>query len=204
MWDYYVHTTLGWIELIACLTTVICVFQLTTQNIWNFFWGILGCVLYGYLFYSSHLFADFTLQIAYFLPIQFYGLWYWYYQGDAVFKNTLVPRQMSKGEQSLAVLVTIFGTGIAWVFYANFTSASYPGWDSFILAASVVAQFLLSKKITENWMFWIAVDLVAVPLYYAKELYVTSALYAVLLILCIKGLLEWMDSEIVEEVEENV
>lgn len=203
MWDYYVHTPLGWLELFACLCTVICVFQITTQSLWNFFWGILGCILYGYVFYQSHLFADFTLQIIYFLPIQFYGLWYWYFMGDVSFNNTLVPRQLNQSEQTLAVLMIMFGWVTSFLLYKNFTSASYPGWDSFILVASIVAQFLLSKKITDSWFIWIAVDLVAIPLYYVKELYVTSGLYVVLLCLCVKGLFDWMDSEIVDEVEEE-
>lgn len=199
--QYYFHTTLGVLELVASALTIICVFQLAKQNIWNFLWGSIAVILFGYIFYKSHLYADTVLQWGYYLPIQFFGAWFWYYQGDEG-KNTLHPRGMTHGEQVLTSLSIILGTGIVGTLFWKYTNASYPGWDSFILVASVVAQYLLSKKFTENWVLWIMVDIVAIPLYFVKELYVTSGLYVILLCICIYGIFQWMDSEIVDEVED--
>lgn len=199
--QYYLHTTLGRIELIASVLTLVCVFQVAQQSIWNFLWGGIAVILYGYIFYKSKLFADTVLQWGYYLPIQVYGWWYWYYKGiDG--HNTLHPSPLNQGEQVLITLMLILFTIVAGLFFANYTTASFPFYDSFIMVTSIVAQYLLSKKFSENWILWIMVDIVAIPLYYAKGLYVTSGLYVILLCMCIYGLYQWVDDEFFDEVEE--
>jgi nicotinamide mononucleotide transporter len=199
MIQYYFHTQLGILELIAAGLTILCVFQLTQQSIWNFLWGSIGVILYGYIFYSINLFADMTLQWGYFLPIQLYGWWYWYYKGDKVVdgrlqKDTLEVTTAEPIEWFGMFVLIAAGTLVAGYLYHNYTSAHYPYWDSYILVASIIAQFLLSKKFLENWILWISIDLIAIPLYYVKGLYVTSGLYCILLLLCIKGLIQWWAS----------
>jgi nicotinamide mononucleotide transporter len=71
------------------------------------------------------------------------------------------------------------------------TDASFPFTDSIVLVFSVLAQFLLMQRKLENWYCWILVDLIAVPLYTAKELYLTAAIYFVFLILAVWGLVNW-------------
>ena len=50
---------------------------------------------------------------------------------------------------------------------------------------------MMSKKIVQNWWFWIVGDVLVIGLYIYKQLYLTSALYAFFLVVCIVGLLEW-------------
>ena len=65
------------------------------------------------------------------------------------------------------------------------------GWDAITTALSLVAQFMLSRKWIANWWLWIAADVISIPLYIYKELYLTAGLYFVFLIMCIIGLREW-------------
>ncbi len=71
------------------------------------------------------------------------------------------------------------------------TDASFPWWDAGVAMTSVAAQILLSRRYVENWVLWIAVDLAAVPLYAAKQLWFTAGLYLVFLGLAIWGLARW-------------
>jgi len=73
----------------------------------------------------------------------------------------------------------------------SFTDASFPFWDGAIAALSVLAQFLLSRRHIESWYLWIAVDLLAIGLFYTKELEPTAALYGVFLVLATLGLYRW-------------
>ena len=73
----------------------------------------------------------------------------------------------------------------------NFTDASFPFWDGAIAALSVLAQFLLSRRHIESWYLWIAVDVLAIGLFYTKELEPTAALYGVFLVLAALGLYRW-------------
>jgi nicotinamide mononucleotide transporter len=60
--------------------------------------------------------------------------------------------------------------------------------------ASLVAQYLMTCKYLENWVIWMAVDVVAVGVYGVKELYLTAGLYAVFFVLCVIGLRSWWKS----------
>ena len=75
--QYYFYSTLGWVEITATICLLICVYQAVTQNIWTWFWGTIGVILFGYLVYSFQLYSDAALQFLFFLPLQFVG-WYWW------------------------------------------------------------------------------------------------------------------------------
>jgi nicotinamide mononucleotide transporter len=87
----------------------------------------------------------------------------------------------------LALLVTICHGFLLF----RLTDASFPFTDSLVLVFSVLAQLLLMQRKLENWYCWILVDAIAVPLYAAKELYLTSAIYFIFLVLAVWGLLNW-------------
>lgn len=60
-------------------------------------------------------------------------------------------------------------------------------------ASSVVAQILLNKRYIENWVIWIVVDVVSIPVYIYKELNLIALLYVVFLGLAITGLTKWIN-----------
>jgi len=66
-----------------------------------------------------------------------------------------------------------------------------PFLDALTIALSLVAQWLMLRRFVEHWLVWIAVDLVYVPLYVWRELPLTGALYAVFLLMCLRGLVQW-------------
>ena len=71
------------------------------------------------------------------------------------------------------------------------TDASLPYWDAATTILSLIAQYLMTRKKLESWLFWITVDVLAIGVYIAKELYVTSGLYTVFLVLAITGFMTW-------------
>jgi nicotinamide mononucleotide transporter len=77
---------------------------------------------------------------------------------------------------------------------ATRTDASFPYPDAFTTIFSLVAQWLMSLKKLESWYFWIAVDVVAIGVYYAKGLYLTTGLYSLFLLMAVIGLLKWRRS----------
>jgi nicotinamide mononucleotide transporter len=176
------------IEFFANLFNLLSVF-LANRNSFHTWWtGIIGTILLGILFYEVKLYADVILQV-FFILTGIWGWWNWRYGGR---KKTELPITRVGWQQLfifgiLAVLLTI-GHGS---LLHTLTDASFPFIDSIILVCSIIAQFLLMKRKLESWYFWILVDSVAVPLYAAKELYLTSSIYSVFLILAIWGLLHW-------------
>jgi nicotinamide mononucleotide transporter len=73
----------------------------------------------------------------------------------------------------------------------SFTDAKAPIVDSLLASASLVAQYLLARRYLENWVYWILIDIVSIPLFASRSLYWFSGLYVVFLILAIQGFLSW-------------
>ena len=71
-------------------------------------------------------------------------------------------------------------------------SASF--FDALTTSISLCAQWMLNRKYVESWYAWIAADLIYIPLYAYKELYLTAGLYAVFLVMATMGLFHWRGS----------
>lgn len=150
--------------------------------------GIVACVLLGVLFFQSRLYADVTLQI-FFIVTSLIGLLNWQSTKNKVqLPITRIEIKKTIGFGLLAALVSL---AYGWMLQ-QYTNASYPFVDSLVLGFSVLAQFLLMERKLENWIFWIIVDIISVPLFWSKGLYITAAIYLLFLVNAIWGLLHWI------------
>jgi len=77
---------------------------------------------------------------------------------------------------------------------SRFTDSTVPFWDGLTTALSLAAQYMLSRKLLENWWVWMSADLVYIALYYYKDLYLTGVLYAAFFVMCIAGYSGWRKS----------
>ena len=195
VYEYFFSGWLGQVELIASVCTLICVYQCAKENIWNFFWGGIAVLLFGFIFFEVKLYADMLLQWGYYLPITFFGWYIWYNkEGTFLVKDILTPTYLTWEGRAFSVAGIGASTLGCGFLFSEFTDAALPYPDSFILGTSIVAQYLLSLKKVESWILWVAVNTVAVPVYAAKELYVVSGLYVILWFLAIYGLIAWVVS----------
>lgn len=177
-----------WLEVIASLSGFICVYLTIKRNIWCWPIGLLQVILYVVIFYRVKLYSDVLLQSIY-IVMQIYGWWFWV-QGKRPDGEMVII-----GARPYLLLAwaaaTVAGAGILGSIMNNWTDAALPWADAFITVASLVAQWLLSRRLLINWLFWIAVDLVAIGTYWAKSLIPTTILYGAFLIMAISGLMIW-------------
>jgi nicotinamide mononucleotide transporter len=71
------------------------------------------------------------------------------------------------------------------------TDAALPHWDAFILVFSLISQWLQARKRLECWTGWVIVNVVAIGVYFAKDLRLTSGLYLIFLLMAVWGWREW-------------
>ena len=115
--------------------------------------------------------------------------WVWWLagkRGEAALPVTRISRAEVWGCAAFLLLATPL-----MMRFLHLAGGAVPFWDASTTALSLCAQYLLSRKRWENWWVWIFADLIYVPLYIHRELYLTAALYALFLGLCVLGLREW-------------
>lgn len=179
---------MSWQEIAGFATGALCVYLVVRQHIWNFPVGIANNVFFIWLFVGAGLYADAGLQVVY---IGLAGLgWYWWLRGGDRRTGVEVHDPSPLALVCCVAAVGVITALLQWVLL-TYTDSSVAGWDALTTALSLVAQFMLSRKWTANWWFWIAADLVYIPLYAHKDLWLTSALYVLFLALCVAGLVQW-------------
>jgi nicotinamide mononucleotide transporter len=90
--------------------------------------------------------------------------------------------------------IAVVGVAVLGTLFARFTDAALPYVDSATATTSLVAQWMMTRKVLENWAVWIAVDVVYVGMFVFKHLYLTSGLYAGFLVLAVMGHVQWRRS----------
>lgn len=176
-----------WAELLGFVTGAVGVWLTVRFNIWNFPVGIANNVFFLVLFWTARLYADATLQIVY-LVLGVVGWWEWLHGGERRTK-----RVMGNASVRMLVLLGVLVVPATWGLTVILGRAHdiAPFWDALTTALSLAAQWLLNLKKFENWFFWIAADVVYVPLYFVKVLYLTGIVYVLFLTMCLMGLRAW-------------
>lgn len=179
------------LEWIAAIVGAYSVYLSVRQNIWSWPTAIVNVVLYTVVFYRARLYADMGLQVVY-AVLSIYGWYEWLHGGE----NRTELRVTRTGIRSGALLTgaSLLGAAVLGLFLKRTTDAALPFMDSFLSSTSLVAQYLMTKKKLENWLIWIFVDVLYVGMYVFKDLYVTAGLYAVFLVLAVRGYLDWRRS----------
>ena len=187
-----ITSELSWPEIIASLTGLISVYLLVKNNIWNWFWGIISVLLFGWVFYASKLYSNAGLQLLYFLPMQFYGWWIWAKCGPT--HNDDLPITLLTPVATISWVILMAVSSLALGMYmSHYTDAALPYWDATVTCISIGAQYLQARKNYENWILWIVIDIISVfYLFPMQHLYVTTGLYVIFMILAVQGAVEWL------------
>jgi nicotinamide mononucleotide transporter len=176
-------------EIIGTVLGVVGVTLMIRQNIWAWPIGLVQVSVYAWVFFQAKLYSDTILQLAFFV-IQAYGWAHWLRGGDAVTHRLPVTRLSPSTRIGLLVAGALMTAGWGWFMHRT-TDAALPWWDAFILIFSLVAQWLQARKKIENWLGWIAVNTIAIGVYWAKDLHLTAGLYLVFWVLAVLGWREW-------------
>ena len=180
-----------WIEATATVFGLFAVWFVVRQNIWCWPTGLLQVALSAYVFFDVNLLSDFLLHLIY-VVLQIYG-WYHWLHGGQDHGELAVSRLTGRGV-AMWILAAAAGT-VSWGYFMSVTfGAAVPYGDAFTTVTSLIAMWLMARKHIENWHFWIAVDVIAIGIYFYKGLYFFTGQYVAFLALSIIGLISWQKS----------
>ena len=178
------------LEIAANVVTTLSIWLAARNSRHTWSTGIVGCALFGVQFFRTQLYADATLQV-FFLVTSVLGWRQWRHApaGDARADRPVTRARASMlAWMALAAVAVMLGYG---ALLHRFTDAYMPYIDAAVLASSVVAQCLLMMRKIENWVFWIAVNTLSVPLFASRGLTLTAVLYGAYWFNAWYGLWRW-------------
>ncbi|MBG7619966.1 nicotinamide mononucleotide transporter [Herbaspirillum sp. AP02] len=176
------------LELVSFALAVLTVWLNIGQNHWAWLFSILSSLLYAAVFADARLYGDAGLQFV-FVAVSVWG-WYQWLRGGDQHRPLQVSRLAPSGWVMMAAVWLAGWWLLSW-FLQRYTDTDVPHMDGFLTAGSLVGQFLLSRKKLENWLVWIAVDLLYVGLYLYKHLSLTAMLYALFVVMAAAGWRRW-------------
>ena len=158
------------------------------ENILCWYAAFASTAIYLFLFWDVSLVMESALQIFY-LVIAVYGWWQWRRRkgdGDTLHIHRWAASTHLYAMTGVGVLTLIFGYVLD-----NYTSAALPYLDSFTTWGAVVTTYMVTRKVLENWLYWIVIDGAAIYLYIDRELYLTALLFMLYVILVVIGFFQW-------------
>lgn len=201
----------NFIEIFGAVTGILYVILEIRQNIWLWPIGIVTSAVYIWVFFTGKLYADMSLQ-GYYLMISVIG-WFWWLKGAGLRaqgsgQKTQKGNSPIEGRQgdvlsvsrinlkTAVILAIIFLVlyFVMWLVLSRLTDSPVPAADSFITSLSIIATWMLARKIYEHWYLWIVVNTVSAVLFFTRSLYPTVILYIIYCAMSFAGLAAWKKS----------
>lgn len=183
------------IELVAVVFGVLSVWYARKENILVFPFGIINVLIYIYICIATQLYANAGINVVYFLT-NVYGWYNWSRTNDE--QGTLQISRNTNLQNILwfSVAIVLYGVIVLILRTANqddpvYLNSILPWIDGMNASFFLCATVLMTIKKIENWWFWIAGNIISIPVYFSQGLYFTSLQYAIFLVIAIMGLREW-------------
>ena len=185
---------LSWLEIIAVITGLLCVYLAAINNIWNWPVAIISTVITVYVMATRAFYAD-MLQYTYLTIINIYGWYVWSNRKGDDDKRPVIRISRKQIMWTLAAIIIITpALGFTLITFAkrlNYQPPAFPYIDSFCTVVSLAAQVLMARKVLENWLIWIFVDMIYVIIYGLKNLEAYAFMFVVYIVLAVIGYVDW-------------
>ncbi|MBX3173584.1 MAG: nicotinamide riboside transporter PnuC [Gemmatimonadaceae bacterium] len=179
------------LEVVAVLFGVLSVWLSTREHIASWPTALVNTSLYCVILWREHLYANASLQLFYF-TLSLYGWWAWKFGGRE--HTGVVVTRTSRRLAALLVAIGVAAAGLIAATLFRFTDSASPWLDSGTTATSLVAQWMMTRKLLENWLVWTVVNVVYIGMYLSQGLRLTAGLYVAFLVLAVLGYRSWRRS----------
>lgn len=157
------------------------------QSPWNWPFGVANAVCFFLLFLRARLYGDMALQVL-FMGICLLGWYRWLFGGKG--HSRLAVTRIARTEAMAYAAAGVAATAVFTPYLRSIGDAS-PLLDAVTTVLSVEAQYLMTRKVIEHWLIWMAADVIYIWLYAERGLYLTCLLYFVFFAMCVAGWRDW-------------
>jgi nicotinamide mononucleotide transporter len=187
------YIQINWIELTGTLLSLIYLYLSIKQKISLWIFGFLCSAMYVVVFFQSKFYADMSLQF-YYLGVSVYGWFNWRKGAQNVESKVIKIERMDIKTALYLGIASVLLFLIYYLILIKYTDSPLPKADSFTTALSIVATWMLARKLIENWILWIVIDAISAGLYFYKELYPTGILFSIYTVMAVVGYWQWKKS----------
>jgi nicotinamide mononucleotide transporter len=177
------------LETVAVILAIAYLLFAIKENSLCWYCALFSTAIYVWIFGDVSLYMESALNI-YYMAMAVYG-WYQWQRGGENHAGLKISR-WSPGDHSMAIGVIFVATVISGYLLAANTDARLPYLDSFTTWASVVTTLMVARKIIENWLYWVVIDMVSIFLYVDRGLYQTAGLFVLYIVLAVAGYILWV------------
>jgi len=180
-------------EVFAVLLGVAYLLLAVRESLWCWYAAFVSTAIFLYLFWNVNLLMESALQV-YYLIMAVYGWWQW---RRGATENQQFPGGLSISSWSLrshllAIGAVLLTSVISAALLGKFTNAALPLLDSFTTWGSILTTWMVTRKILENWLYWLVIDSVSIYLYLDRGLYLTAILFMAYLVIALFGYRKWL------------
>jgi len=178
------------LEITAVIFGFLSVWFSKQNKIWVFPTGMISTAIFVYLLLKWELLGDMMINGYYFI-MSIYGWYIWTRKVD----DTHVTPISKINQQEKRISIVIFIATLIFVYVVYKTFDKWTSWvayaDTITTAIFFVGMWLMAKRKIENWLFWIAGNIISVPLYFYKGFTFTSFQYLGFTFIAIFGYYAW-------------
>lgn len=182
------------LEVIAVIFAMAYLLLAVRENVWCWLFAFLSTAIYTVLFWDVSLFMESALNV-YYMAMAVYG-WYMWTRGGTngdEHPHALEVRSMSISQHVLVIAGIAILTVVSGYLLGEHSKAAWPYVDSFTTWASVISTYLVARKYLENWLYWIVIDTVSIPLYIDRGLNLTALLFVAYVVIAVVGYFKWRE-----------
>jgi len=176
-------------ETVAVTLGVAYLLLAVRESLWCWYAAFVSTGIFLVLYWRVDLLMQSALQV-YYLVMAVYG-WRQWQPGGAGHAPLAISRWYAR--QHLAALAAVLlASAASGALLQRYTDAALPYLDSFTTWGSILTTWMVTRKILENWLYWLVIDSVSIYLYLDRALYLTAGLFAIYLVIVLFGYRKWL------------
>ena len=176
------------LEYTAIVLALLYVILAAKESIWCWYPAFVSSGIYVYLTYSADLVGESFISLFY-VVMAVYGWWQWKY--GSIDKSELRIREWRRPHHLWLILIGFVGTAVFGRAFSEGFDSAMPYLDAFTTSFSLLATYMVTRKVLSNWIYWIVIDVFNVFLYWNRGLEPSAGLYALYTILAVVGYISW-------------